>query len=478
MRKVIVIAVAVILLGGGLGAGAYWYTHRDAETAGEFRTAQVTRGDIVSTISATGTVEPEEVVDVGAQVAGVILSFGTDANNKPIDYNSVVTENMVLARIDPALYQADLDAAQASLLQAQANVTRANADLVQKRALLDQATNDWKRAQALYDTKSGALADSAYDQYRANFEVAKDNVDIDIANIKVAEATVTQAQSALTKSKRNLGYCTITSPVKGTIIDRRVNIGQTVVSSLSAPSLFLIAKDLKRMQVWVSVNEADVGSIFTGQPVKFTVDAFSSEVFDGKVDTVRLNATMTQNVVTYTVEVATDNSSGTLLPYLTANAFFETGRRDKVLMVPNAALRWTPTAAQTGPQAESADTAGKDKEKAAAGGEQQTAKAASSAKGQTAKAAGSGRSGRAGGSRRTHGKVWVRDGATVRGIPVTVGLTDGVNTEISGEGLEEGLEVITGDVVAATTAPAAATSAGASPFTPQLPPRNRSGKGR
>jgi HlyD family secretion protein len=451
MRNVIVIVLAVILL-GGIGAGAYWYTHRNTASAAGFRTAPVARGDVVATISATGTVEPEEVVDVGAQVAGVILSFGKDTNNHdlPIDYNSVVTENMVLAQIDPSLYQSDLDSAQAALLQAQANVVRANADLVQKRALLDQATNDWNRAQALWNTKSGALADSAYDQYRANFEVAKDNVDIDVANIKVAEAAVTQAQSAVDRCKRNLAYCTITSPVKGTIIDRRVNIGQTVVSSLNAPSLFLIAKDLKQMQVWVAVNEADIGSVYAGQPVKFTVDARPGQVFQGSVGKVRLNATMTQNVVTYTVEVVTDNSSGKLLPYLTANAQFETGRKEKVLMVPNAALRWTPTPAQMGAQPQSADV-GKAGENASAGG------------GQPAKASG---------SRRTHARVWVDDGAHVRAIPVTVGLTDGVNTEISGEGLQEGLEVITGDV-APGTAQAAAPSAGASPFTPQLPSRNR-----
>jgi HlyD family secretion protein len=159
---------------------------------------------------------------------------------------------------------------------------------------------------------------------------------------------------------------------------------------------------------------------------------------------------MTQNVVTYTVEVVTDNSSGKLLPYLTANAQFETGRKEKVLMVPNAALRWTPTPAQMGAQPQSADV-GKAGENASAGG------------GQPAKASG---------SRRTHARVWVDDGAHVRAIPVTVGLTDGVNTEISGEGLQEGLEVITGDV-APGTAQAAAPSAGASPFTPQLPSRNR-----
>ena len=151
-------------------------------------------------------------------------------------------------------------------------------------------------------------------------------------------------------AQRNLSYCTIKSPVKGVIIDRRVNIGQTVVSSLNAPSLFLIAKDLKRMEVWVSVNEADIGNIHQGQPVSFTVDAYPNEIFHGEVGKVRLNATMTQNVVTYTVEVITDNSSGKLLPYLTANVLFELSQKENVLLVPNVALRWSPQTKQVAPE--------------------------------------------------------------------------------------------------------------------------------
>ena len=162
------------------------------------------------------------------------------------------------------------------------------------------------------------------------------------AAIVQAKGTVAQAEATLKRALQNLNYCTIKSPVKGVIIDRRVNIGQTVVSSLNAPSLFLLAKDLNRLQVWVSVNEADIGRIKPGQPVTFTVDAQPGDVFPGKVGKIRLNATMTQNVVTYTVEVDTDNSGGKLLPYLTANVTFIVGERKNVLLVPNAALRWTP----------------------------------------------------------------------------------------------------------------------------------------
>src|SRR5205823_11154354 len=151
-------------------------------------------------------------------------------------------------------------------------------------------------------------------------------------------------KAALKNAEINLAYCTITSPVKGVIVDRRVNIGQTVVSSLNAPSLFLIAKDLKRLQVWASVNEADIGNIRSGQQVTFTVDAYPGRTFKGTVapDQPRLNASMTQNVVTYTVVVTTRNDDGKLKPYLTANVNFEVSKHENVLLVPNAALRWKP----------------------------------------------------------------------------------------------------------------------------------------
>jgi HlyD family secretion protein len=464
MRKVIVIVLVVIAL-GGIGCGAYWYSHRTADSVAKFRLGAVARGDIVSTVSATGTIEPVEVVDVGAQVAGVILSFGTDVNNKPVDYDSVVKEGTVLANIDPRVYKAALDSAQATLDQAEASVPKAKADLEMKKAVLEQATNDWNRAQALWNTKSGALADTAYDQYKATYETAKANVEEDIANIKVAEATVAQDQAAVDQCKTNLAYCTITSPVKGTIIDRRVNIGETVVSSLSSPSLFLIAKDLTKLQIWAAVNEADVGGIYQGQPVKFTVDAFPNQTFDGVVNRVRLNATMTSNVVTYTVEINTDNSRGTLLPYLTANAWFETGRKDKVLMVPNSALRWTPTPAQRGPFARRGGGGkGRETDASSADAETQPMKEGGGAEQQAA---------RASSTRRTRGRVWVADGAYVRPISVKTGITDGLNTEVTGDGIEEGLEVITGDIVPGGTEQAATTTASTNPFTPQLPPRKR-----
>lgn len=220
------------------------------------------------------------------------------------------------------------------------------------KAKLDQAASDWERAQKL--GPSDALSQSDYNTYKANFGIAQANVGVDEAAITQAKATVAQSEAALKKAQQSLAYCTITSPVKGVIIDRRVTIGETVVSSLNSPSLFLIAKDLTQIQVWVSVNEADIGNIRPDQPVTFTVDAYPGKTFHGTVGKVRLNATMTQNVVTYTVEVNTENLDSKLLPYLTANVQFEVNHLNNALLVSNAALRWYPDPQMVAPDVRAA----------------------------------------------------------------------------------------------------------------------------
>ena len=449
MRRLVKVIVIVLVLAGAAAGGAALYMRSTRAEPFSFRTMPVTRGDLLATISATGIVEPEELVDVGAQVAGRINSFGKDVRDKPVDYGSVVDEGTVLAQIDDSLYAADVASAKAGLAQAKAAQTRAEADLVQMKAKLEQASRDWERAQKLGPGE--ALAQSAYDSYKSAYAVAKANVAVGDAAIVQAQAAVSQADASLQRAQRNLSYCTIKSPVKGVIIDRRVNIGQTVVSSLNAPSLFLIAKDLKRIQAWVSVNEADIGQIHPGQPVAFRVDAFPGEVFRGEVGKIRLNASMTSNVVTYTVEVLTDNSNGRLLPYLTANAQFEVARRTGVLMVPNAALRWFPQPDQVAP--EFRDTlAGYSRraiEKAAADTSPKgSGKPAPDAKDAEA--------------RMTPGVVWVADNGLVRPVRVLTGLTDGTQTEVSGEDLAEGVEVVVGEQVRAVAADTT------NPFTPQF----------
>ncbi len=407
----------------------------------------VKRGDLVAMISATGTVEPEQVVDIGAQVNGLLIAFGQDEYGKLIDYGSEVKEGTVLARIDDTLYVAAVNMDKASLEQARANLVNAKANVLQMKAKLWEAEADWHRAQVL--GPSQALAPTTFDQYKANYEESKANLAVAAASVDMAAAAVSLSVETLKKDQANLAYCTVKSPVAGVIVDRRVNIGQTIVSSMSAPSLFLIAKDLKRIQVWASVNEADIGNIHVGLPVNFTVDAFGDQVFHGLVGKIRLNATMSQNVVTYTVEVNCDNSDGKLLPYLTTNLQFEIGRRQNVLMAPNASLRWTPRLNRAAFESDRASN---------------TVPVASR-RGGDAGASGAPASG---------GTVWVAEGDTVRALKVHTGLTDGAWTEVSGDEMKEGLQVVTEEV---KRGPGGDHSEGASPLIPQRGGNRGQGQG-
>jgi HlyD family secretion protein len=441
------LAIALVVLVAALGLMGL--LNRSPRNGVAFRTVPVKQGDLQAVISATGTVEPEEVVDIGAQVAGKIVSFGKDKNGNTVDYGSVVEAGTVLARIDDALYAADVEQAKATLGQSKAALQRSEADLGQLKAKLYQAQRDWARAQKL--GPSDALSQADYDAAQSAYETARANLEVGKAAIVQAKQTVNQSQAALKRAQQNLSYCTIASPVKGVIIDRRVNIGQTVVASLNAPSLFLLAKDLKRMQVWVSVNEADIGQIKPGQPVAFTIDAYPRELFQGEVGKVRLNATMTQNVVTYTVEVITDNSSGKLLPYLTANAKFIVGEQHNVLLVPNAALRWLPQ-----PDQIAKEFRAQGKQGGATG------------------AAASGAPASGGKEGKKQGVLWVPEGALVRPVKVAVGLSDGSLTQVTAAALKEGTPVVVGEIEK-QAGQSGKAAPGASPFTPQLFRRGASG---
>ncbi len=433
------IIIAVIIL--GLLAGVITFLRKEA--GGEpasFRTDSLKKGDLVVAISATGVVQPEEVIDIGAQVAGRIIGFGKDRKGKTIDYISEVEKGMVLAKIDDSLYAADAAQAAAQLKQAKASLQRAVADLLQIKARLYQAQRDWERAQKL--GPSEALAETSFDAYRASYETTRASVEIGEAVILQAKASVDQSEAALRKAQQNLSYCTIKSPVSGIIIDRRVNIGQTVVASLNAPSLFLIAKDLKRMQVWVSVNEADIGRIKPGQKANFTVDAFPGEIFNGEVGKIRLNASMSQNVVTYTVEIYTDNSSGKLLPYLTANMKIEISSIKNVMLAPNSALRWKPQPEQIAPEFREASGSGDGKAKGSEDRKKNPEKGSSDSQKQ--------------------GTLWTKQGKFLQPLIVKTGLSDGTVTEIQGEGIKEGLEVIVGQQAQNTQ------QGSANPFVPQF----------
>lgn len=439
MKSVI---TTLIMVAAVAGAALYWFDSRSQAEGPLFRTAVVERGDLTVTIAATGTVEPEEVVDVGAQVAGRIVEFGKEPkSDKTIDYGSIVEPGTILARIDDALYVEESNAGRAQvakgkahveqtktqLHEAQAGVTRAEADLRQMEARFAQAERDFGRAQKLLASK--ALSQQEFDVLRAAYETSEATVGVGKAAILQAqsaaetakaaiveaEADVAAAQAVLNRAERNLDYTTIRSPINGVIIDRRVNIGQTVVASLNAPSLFLIAKDLRRIQVWASVNEADIGRIRKDQKVRFTVDTYPGETFDGTVGQIRLNATMTQNVVTYTVIVIADNTDGRLLPYLTANLQFEAAQRTNVLRVPNAALRYKPRAELIAPDARAA------------------VDATSKTKKPTDKQA------------TDRGTVWIQAGTFLQPIAVHTGASDGAFTEIESNELSDGTTVVVGE---------------------------------
>jgi len=443
-----------------VAAGGYAYWHYSESEPISYRTATVQRGDLLVSISATGTVEPEEVIDVGAQIAGRIETFGKDADGETVDYSSNVEIGTILAHIDDSLYAADVAQSQAQVEQAKASVLKAQADLAQMKARFNQAEKNWTRAKELGISR--ALSATDFDSYEAAYETAKATVGVGEASVVQAQKAVLQAEASLQRYQTNLGYCTIKSPVKGIIVARRVNIGQTVVASLNAPSLFLIAKDLKRMQVWASVNEADIGRITVGQPVTFTVDAHPGEVFRGEVGKIRLNASMTQNVVTYTVEITTDNSNGRLLPYLTANVQFEVTRRKDVLMVPTAALRYTPSPEQIVPEARAEFGGPASRGPGARSGASAVSRSTTS-RPAGSRPAGSGLAKTA----RAKGTVWIQDGAFVRPVAVDTGLTDGAMTEVPEGILKEDVEVVIGEVVKTDTGGIR------SPFTPQITGQRR-----
>ena len=421
MKTIVVLLVVVAV---GAGGAAYYATYRNTDPPMTFQTAAIKRDTLLVTTGATGTAEPEDLIDVGTQVTGRILSFGKDPHNpnKTIDYDTAVEEKTVLAIIDPTIYDAQV-------AQADAALAHATADLVQLKAKRDQTREEWKRAQILLP--QAAMAQTDYDLARANYYMAKANVEVGRAEIKQCEAT-------LSMQKIYQGYTTVTSPVKGVIIARRMNVGQTAVSAMNAPSLFLLAKDLSRMQVWAQVNEADIGPIHPGLPVHFTLATYPGETFKGQVAQVRLNAQNTQNVVTYTVVVATDNQPsaehpyGKILPYMTADLKFEVEQHPNVLLVPNAALRWTPQPSKIAPDARPQARA-------------KSPKPGSNNAGAADKPSGDPVASAPAAPHVKHNRLWVPDGAFVRPVKVVVGATDGSVTEVSGEGVEAGMKVVIGE---------------------------------
>ena len=314
----LLLGIAVVAI---LGGGAWWWTARKGEAADSaYRTATIERGDIRVAISATGTLSAISTVTVGSQISGQV----TDVL---VDYNSEVKKGEVLARIDPSTYEAQIE-------QGNAQIANAQASLRQAQATLANAELDYTRKADLGRQK--LVAQSDVDLARAARDQAR-------AQVNAAQAQIRQQTASTQTTRVNLDRTVIRSPVDGVVLTRTIEPGQTVAASLQAPELFTIAEDLSKMKIELAVDEADIGQVKVGQAVSFTVDAFADRQFRGQVQQVRLSATTTSNVVTYPVVVSVDNSDGTLLPGLTVNAEIEVSKRDDILKVSNAALRYKPT---------------------------------------------------------------------------------------------------------------------------------------
>jgi HlyD family secretion protein len=314
-------AIVSLLVVGVIGASGYAYYHyKDSGPKFTVNTSAISRGDVVDTVGATGTLQAVTTVQVGTQVSGTISELHAD-------FNSLVRKGQVLARLDPSLFQTQIE-------QAKANLVRSQADLERQKVALDDANTKLTRAKEL--SARQLLAKSDLDAA----EIAAKSAE---AQLKSSEAQITQAQASLNQNQVNLEHTVIEAPIDGLVISRNVDVGQTVAASMQAPTLFVLAADLTKMQVVANLDESDVGRIRPSQVVTFRVDAYPNETFRGAVSQVRLNPIVQQNVVTYATVIDVPNNDLKLKPGMTANVNVEIARSSNVLRVPNAALRFRPT---------------------------------------------------------------------------------------------------------------------------------------
>lgn len=344
-RRRLLAFMAIVALAGAAYYG--WQQHSAKQGAPAYRTAQVARGPISASVSASGTLNPVVVVPVGSQVSGQVREV-------LVDFNAEVRKGQLIARIDPETFeyrvrqsQADVDAARAQVLTAQANVSAARAAVSRALVNLSEAERDVARKQFLVDRGfiSPAEIDRAKSGVNANVEdhkAARAQLEVTQAQTRSAESVVKQREAQLAQARVDLERTAIRAPEDGIVIKKSVEPGQTVAASLQAPELFVIARNLRDMQVDTSVDEAEIGKIRAGQRATFTVDSFPGRSFSGDVVQVRKAAQTVQNVVTYTVVVSAANADLSLVPGMTANVRIVTEQRDNVLKVPNAALRFRP----------------------------------------------------------------------------------------------------------------------------------------
>lgn len=315
MKKYLIIAGVVILI--ALVAGYLLY-NRKPEIS--YRTVKIERGTVISNVAATGNLSAVTTVQVGTQVSGTIQKLF-------VDYNSKVKKGQVIAEIDPSLFNASIEQAQGNFLAAEANLQKA------KITLADTERTYNRNRKMLAD---GIISQGDFDSAETAWQSAR-------SSVKAAEGSVTQTRGSLMQSKTNLRYSIVRSPVDGVVISRAIDVGQTVAASFQTPTLFTIAQDLTKMQIEVSVDEADISRIVLDQKAVFTVDSYPELSFRGKVVQIRNAPIINQNLVTYIVVVNVDNSDLKLKPGMTANVSIEVARRDDVLKLPPAALRFKPT---------------------------------------------------------------------------------------------------------------------------------------
>jgi len=486
--KLLLAFVVLALVAGG---GWWWNSGRKAD-APTFRTAKVEKGPITATVSSTGTVNPVTSVQVGSQVSGQIKELF-------VDFNSPVKQGMLIARIDPETFQYRVRQAEADLEAARSAVGRAEVARI-------NAERDLKRSKEL--VARNFVSPAELDRAQSTYDLAA-------AELKTANAVVQQRSAALASSRVDLSRTEIRAPVDGVVIKRTVDVGQTVAASLQAPELFVIAKDLRDMQVETSIDEADVGRIRVGQRASFTVDAFPGRPFAGEVKTVRKAAQNVQNVVTYIAIISANNDRGELLPGMTANVRITTDSRESVLKAPNSALRFrppgeTPTDARTAAEksaSSGADAGAKGGAAGAAGAmtqfrerlvtelkldEQQQQRLepifaemrnkfmglrdlpeeARAKQGAAIRAEMRAKvedllkpeqkekyaqivaetAGRPGSGQSTRGRVYLLVDGKPKAVDVRVGLSDGSMSEVSGDGIVEGAEVIIGSTGGASGA--------------------------
>jgi HlyD family secretion protein len=316
----------------GAGAGAY-YIRRGAPDL-QAVTSPITRGDVVDTVGATGTLQAVTTVQVGSQVSGNISWLGAD-------FNSIVKKGQVIARLDPSLFEAQLEQSKANLLQARANSAKAQSDLERTKVQLTDAQQKYTRAKEL--SAKSLLPQSDLDSAKIAVDTAEAMLASQQATVNQSQAAVTQSQASVNQNQVNLDHTVITAPIDGIVTQRSVDVGQTVAASMQAPTLFILAADLTKMQVNANIDEADVGRIRPGQHVTFRVDAYPTETFEGTVSQIRLQPVVVQNVTTYGTVIDVPNAQLKLKPGMTANVKVEIAKRSDVLRVPNAALRFRPT---------------------------------------------------------------------------------------------------------------------------------------